>query len=113
MRAHREWDRGNNEAVACLLAEAGATVGDVRGDAQRQLRGAPLRASVLDQATSGLLADPHAKGLLYQTMLVLATDSGRTPHINDNDGRDQHHEAFPCLLAGAGIWGWDAQTQNS
>ncbi len=48
-----------------------------------------------------------AEGLLDQTLMVLATDFGRTPLINDNDGRDDIRRAFTCLLAGAG-WehGW-------
>ncbi len=52
---------------------------------------------------STLLADLHVKGLLSETPAVLGTDFGRTPWINDNDGRDHHDKAFTYLLAGAGI----------
>ncbi len=52
---------------------------------------------------SAVLADLHTKGLLDQTVVVLATEFGRTPRINDNDGRDQQNDALRCLLAGAGI----------
>ena len=46
------------------------------------------RHEVLDQATIALLADPQAKGLLDQTLVVLGSEFGRTPRINDNDGGD-------------------------
>ena len=50
-----------------------------------------------------LLADRHGKGLLDQTPMVLASEFGHTPRINDNSGRDHRDKAFTCLLAGAGI----------
>ncbi len=52
------------------------------------------QAAVLDQAMAALLADLEAKGLLDQTLVVLGTEFNPTPRINDNDGRDQHNEAF-------------------
>jgi uncharacterized protein (DUF1501 family) len=54
---------------------------------------------------STLLADLSSKGLLKQTLVVLATEFGRTPQINENNGRDHHPKAFTCLLAGGGIRG--------
>ena len=50
---------------------------------------------------SALSSDLQAEGLLDQTMVVLGTEFGRTPRINDNDGR----EVFVCLLAEAGMQG--------
>ena len=38
-------------------------------------------------------------------MVVLATEFGRTPVINQNAGRDHHPGAFSSVLAGAGIAG--------
>ena len=55
--------------------------------------------------------DLHIKGLLGQTLVVLTTESDRTPRINDNDGRDHHNRAFPYLLAGGGIKGGQPQRQ--
>ena len=63
----------------------------------------PRQAAVLDQAMSAVLADLQTKGLPAQTQVVLATEFGHTPRINDNDGRDHHDTVFTCLLAGAGI----------
>ena len=62
----------------------------------------PCESAVLDQALTALLADLHAKRLLDQTLVVLRTEFGRTPRINDNDVRNQH-KVFICLLAAAGI----------
>ena len=52
-----------------------------------------------------VLADLQAKGLLDQTLVVLGTEFGRTPRINDSDGQDHHNELVACLLAEAGIEG--------
>ncbi len=61
------------------------------------------RAAQLDQALTALLDDLTAKGLISKTLVVLATEFGRTPAINPNTGRDHHPAAFTCVLAGAGI----------
>ena len=52
-----------------------------------RFEGTPRQAAVLDQAMSALLADLQAKGLLDQMLVVLGTEFGYTPRINDNDGR--------------------------
>ena len=65
----------------------------------------PDKAEVLDQALSTLLMDLEKRGLLEDTLVVLATEFGRTPEINQNEGRDHHPAAFSCLLAGGGIRG--------
>ena len=55
----------------------------------RQLREDPCQPAILDQAMIALLEDRQAKGLLDQTLVVLESEFGRTPRINDNDGRDK------------------------
>ena len=65
----------------------------------------PDRCRQLDQAYSQLLLDLEASGRLDSTMVVLATEFGRTPVINQNAGRDHHPGAFSSVLAGAGIAG--------
>lgn len=59
----------------------------------------------LDQVLSALLDDLHWRGLLDETLVVVATEFGRSPEINRNDGRDHHPKAFTCLLAGGGVQG--------
>ena len=63
------------------------------------------KAAQLDQALTALLDDLRSKGLLSKTLVVLGTEFGRTPLINQNAGRDHHPGAFSCLLAGAGVKG--------
>tara|TARA_R110002096_G_scaffold67332_8_gene163354 strand:- start:10988 stop:12295 length:1308 start_codon:yes stop_codon:yes gene_type:complete len=75
----------------------------------------PEKAEELDQALSALLVDLERRGMLDSTLVVLATEFGRTPEINSNEGRDHHPQAFSCLLAGGGIrggqvWGQTDQT---
>ncbi|MEM8955921.1 MAG: DUF1501 domain-containing protein [Verrucomicrobiota bacterium] len=65
----------------------------------------PEKADALDQALSTLLRDLDRRGLLNETMVVLCSEFGRTPVINQNDGRDHHPQAFSTLLAGGGIMG--------
>jgi hypothetical protein len=59
----------------------------------------------LDRAMGTLLTDLEARGLLSSTLVVLATEFGRTPRINENTGRDHHPGVFSCVLAGAGVQG--------
>lgn len=60
---------------------------------------------VLDQAVSALISDLEQRGLLDTTLVVLATEFGRTPKINQNQGRDHYPKAFSCMMAGGGIKG--------
>ena len=65
------------------------------------------RCQEFDQAYAALLEDLHKRGKLEDTLVVVATEFGRTPVINTEHkmGRDHHPEAFSCLLAGGGVKG--------
>ncbi len=64
------------------------------------------KCPALDRAVASLLADLDARGLLSETLVVLATEFGRTPDITeDNNGRNHYPKAFSALLAGGGIRG--------
>jgi hypothetical protein len=65
-------------------------------------------AGQLDQALSTLLVDLDRRGLLEETVVCLATEFGRTPKVNEDDGRDHYPKAFSGLLAGGGIKGGQA-----
>ncbi|MBM82238.1 MAG: hypothetical protein CMJ78_16855 [Planctomycetaceae bacterium] len=65
----------------------------------------PARTKVLDNALSALIGDLKEKGLLDETLIVVATEFGRSPKINANAGRDHHPGVFSCALAGGGIKG--------
>lgn len=65
----------------------------------------PEQAAILDQAMSTLIGELADRGMLETTMVVLATEFGRTPKINQNQGRDHYPRAFSGVLAGGGIKG--------
>ena len=62
-------------------------------------------AGTLDRAASVLISDLKSKGLLDKTLVVLGTEFGRSPRINQNSGRDHHPGAFSGFMAGGGIKG--------
>ncbi len=65
------------------------------------------RCREFDQAYAALIADLDRCGKLQDTLVVVATEFGRTPEIKTehSDGRDHHPSAFSCLLAGGGVKG--------
>ncbi len=65
----------------------------------------PELCDILDKALASLLTDLNARGLLNETLVVLATEFGRTPTINQNVGRDHYPKAFSAIMAGGGIQG--------
>jgi len=65
----------------------------------------PKRGGIMDAAMGNLLKDLADRGLLDETLVVLTTEFGRSPGINQNAGRDHHPAAFSALLAGGGIKG--------
>lgn len=60
---------------------------------------------VFDQVYAALLHDLAQQGLLERTLVVVATEFGRTPEINSNRGRDHHPQAYSYALAGGGVRG--------
>jgi hypothetical protein len=56
-----------------------------------------------DQACAGLLDDLQERGRLGDTLVVCVGEFGRTPHLNENGGRDHWTAAFSGLLAGCGL----------
>lgn len=69
--------------------------------------GVAANSALLDQALSALLADLEQRGMLESTLVVVGTEFGRTPVINEahKNGRDHHPNAFSCVLAGGGVNG--------
>ncbi|MFO0877102.1 MAG: DUF1501 domain-containing protein [Gemmataceae bacterium] len=58
-----------------------------------------------DQALAALFSDLEARGLLDETLILVTSEMGRTPHVNNNGGRDHWTYCYGNLLAGAGIRG--------
>jgi len=73
----------------------------------------PEKAALLDQALATLLGDLERRGLLDSTLVVLATEFGRTPRINQNAGRDHYPKAFSTMLAGGGVAGGQVYGKTS
>ncbi|MFP6600884.1 MAG: DUF1501 domain-containing protein, partial [Pirellulaceae bacterium] len=63
----------------------------------------PEKVPVLDKALSALIQDLKTRGLLSKTLVVLTSEFGRSPKINERSGRDHHPAAFTTVLAGAGV----------
>ena len=62
-------------------------------------------AGQVDLPTAGLLQDLKQRGLLEDTIVVFATEFGRTPGSQGADGRDHHPYGFSVWMAGGGIKG--------
>jgi hypothetical protein len=59
----------------------------------------------VDKPIAGLLSDLKRRGMLKDTLVVWATEFGRTPGAENSDGRDHHPYGFSVWLAGGGIKG--------
>ena len=83
----RRWDAHGNR---------GGLVDNHRGNAART-----------DRAIAGLITDLKARGLLDETLIVWATEFGRTPFEeadrNSKVGRGHHHYGFTMWMAGGGV----------
>ncbi|MCH9724867.1 MAG: DUF1501 domain-containing protein [Planctomycetes bacterium] len=62
-------------------------------------------AMQVDQPAAGLLKDLKRRGLLEDTIVVFATEFGRTPGSQGSNGRDHHPYGFSIWMAGGGIKG--------
>ncbi len=60
-------------------------------------------ALAVDQPIGGLLADLDRRGMLDETLVIFATEFGRTPGTQGSDGRDHHIFGFSVWMAGAGL----------
>lgn len=72
------------------------------------------KSEYYDKALSSLFQDLQESGLLSETLVVVATEFGRTIDVknensnsglNKNNGRDHHPGAFSCLIGGLDIGG--------
>jgi uncharacterized protein (DUF1501 family) len=59
----------------------------------------------VDKPIAGLLKDLKQRGLLNETLIVWATEFGRTPGAERSDGRDHHPYGFSVWMAGGGLKG--------
>jgi len=59
----------------------------------------------VDRPIAGLIRDLKRRGLLDETLIVFASEFGRTPGTQGTDGRDHHIFGFSVFLAGGGVRG--------
>lgn len=57
----------------------------------------------VDQPIGGLLEDLERRGLLDETLVIFASEFGRTPGSQGSDGRDHHIFGFTVWMAGGGL----------
>jgi hypothetical protein len=56
-----------------------------------------------DQAFAALIRDLDKRGMLDSTLVMVTTEFGRTPKINNTAGRDHYPKVFSIILAGGGV----------
>jgi uncharacterized protein (DUF1501 family) len=92
--------------VVCAAGDLNGSAGDhwdTHGNGFNRLKRDLLPP--FDRAASSLLSDLSARGRLDETLVVMLTDFGRTPRINNGAGRDHYPNAYSIFLAGGGIRG--------
>jgi len=57
----------------------------------------------VDQPIAGLITDLKRRGLLEETIVIFASEFGRTPGTQGADGRDHHIFGFTVWMAGGGL----------
>jgi hypothetical protein len=60
-------------------------------------------AKACDKPIAGLIHDLKQRGLLDETLVVWATEFGRTPEVQNKTGRGHHAQGYTFWLAGGGI----------
>jgi len=63
------------------------------------------RVPELDQAYAALISDLSERGMLDRTMVMMSSEFGRTPKINNDGGRDHYPRVFSVAMAGGGFKG--------
>ena len=67
--------------------------------------GHEANAREVDQPIAALINDLKRRNLLSETLVVFATEFGRTPMAQGKDGRDHNPYGFSMWLAGGGVKG--------
>src|SRR6266545_11817 len=89
-----------------VLHGAGGDRWDDHGAIQERL---PVHCKEVDRPIAGLLTELKSRGLLDSTLVVWASEMGRTPFDNnlttDKPGRDHNQYGLVCWMAGGGVKG--------
>lgn len=104
----------DNFGRQCLLARKFAESGvryiqvstDYTWDHHQKVKDGHIAESAkVDRPIAGLLADLDRRGLLEDTLVVWGAEFGRTPTVENGDGRGHHPQAFTMWMAGGGVRG--------
>ena len=100
---------GRGALVAKQLVETGVRFVQVnRGGFDTHSNNFPAmrnHGEIMDPALASLIEDLAESGMLKKTLVVMLSEFGRTPRINDNAGRDHYPAVFSAFMAGGGIQG--------
>ncbi len=103
----------NRFGQGCLMArrlvEAGVKFVEVSLDGwdthQNNFERTEELLDMVDPAYAMLLKDLSERDLLDETVVLWLGEFGRTPRINENDGRDHHTDGWSAVVAGGGTRG--------
>jgi len=104
----------DNFGRQCLLARKFAESGvryiqvstDYTWDHHKGLKsGMVEESSKVDLPIAGLLTDLARRGMLEDTLVLWGAEFGRTPMVENEDGRNHHPDAFTMWMAGGGVRG--------
>jgi hypothetical protein len=102
LAARRLAERGVRFTQVFHGSNGGAGAWDAHGDLKN---GHTRLCGEVDKPIAGLIKDLKARGMLDETLVVWATEFGRTPGSEGKDGRDHHPYGFSIWMAGGGIKG--------
>jgi hypothetical protein len=104
----------NNFGRQCLLARKFAEAGaryiqvstDYTWDHHNKVKDGTIKESAkVDLPIAGLLSDLERRGLLEDTLVLWGAEFGRTPMVENGDGRNHHPQGFTMWMAGGGVKG--------
>jgi hypothetical protein len=107
-------DPTDNFGRQCLLARKFAESGvryiqvstNYTWDHHQKVKdGSITESAKVDRPIAGLLEDLARRGLLEDTLVVWGAEFGRTPMVENGDGRNHHPQGFTMWLAGGGVRG--------
>ena len=110
-------DFGRGCLMAVRLVERGVRMVQVYfgngqpWDSHDDIRDHAKLAREADPAIAGVIAELKARGLLQETLVIVSSEFGRTPMIQNSGlekighGRDHNVHGFTTLLAGGGVKG--------
>ncbi len=102
LAARRLVERGTRFVQIFHGSNGGAGAWDAHGNLKA---GHSKLCKQVDRPIAGLLKDLKRRGLLEETLVVWATEFGRTPGAQGGNGRDHHPYGFSVWMAGGGIKG--------